>query len=344
MRKIVTVPIFVAMSLVLAALSVSQIVKAEPIPGEKIGMVLMHGKGGTTNRVDNLSYNLKSAGILVETPLMPWSEDRIYDKGYEESMAEIDTYVARLKAAGAKRIFIAGHSIGANAALGYVARREGLSGAILLAYGYAPGTGFARKLRNNTEEARAMIAAGKGEQKFTFYDYGGGNDTAYSSANDLFSWFDPQGPAIIVRNASNVKPNTPVLCIDGSDDWRARCSRIMRQVPNNPMTRVVIVSADHIGTPSAAADTVLSWLRSLQDGTPPTVGEGVKMRMEWRPKEEQAKIKLALLIENIDNLVFRFKASGGCKSRSGKDAVRNHGAIADMAREAKSDSPELAFF
>ena len=102
MRKIVTVPIFVAMSLVLAALSVSQIVKAEPIPGEKIGMVLMHGKGGTTNRVDNLSYNLKSAGILVETPLMPWSEDRIYDKGYEESIAEIDTYVARLTASMTK--------------------------------------------------------------------------------------------------------------------------------------------------------------------------------------------------------------------------------------------------
>ena len=345
MRKIVTVPILVAMSLVLAALSVSQTVKAKIIPGGKIGMVLMHGKGGTTNRVDNLSYNLKSAGILVETPLMPWSEDRIYDKGYEESMAEIDTYVARLKTAGAKKIFIAGHSIGANAALGYAARREGLSGSILLAYGHVPGiAGLATKLWKSTEKARAMITAGKGEQKSTFNDYGGGNDTAYSSANDLFSWFDPQGPVIIVRNASNVKPNTPVLCVDGSKDRRQRCRLIMNRVPNNPQTRTVNVNADHMGTPDAATDTVLSWLRSLQGGTPPTVGEGVKMRMEWRSKEEQTKVKLSNLVENIDNNLVRFKASGNCMNRNGKDAARSHGNIADLARGVESDSPELALF
>ena len=264
MRKMGLVFNFIVMSLTLTMLTACQTVKIDPIPGDQIGMILMHGKGGTTKHVSSLGSALKGAGVLVETPLLPWSENRIYDKGYEESMAEIDTYVARLKAAGAKRIIIAGHSIGANAALGYGARREGLSGVILLAYGHVPGIGgFAKKLRNSTDKARAMIEAGKGDQKATFSDYGGGNDFAHSTANDLFSWFDPDGHATISFNALKVKPNTPVLCVDGSNDPRQRCSRIMSLLPDNPKTRKVMVSAGHKGTPSSSVKEVADWLRAL---------------------------------------------------------------------------------
>jgi len=264
MRKKVLVFSFAAMSLALVALAASQAVMAEPIPGDKIGIVLMHGKGGTINKIDILSYKLKGLGILVETPLMPWSEDRIYDKGYEKSMEEIDTYVARLKAAGAKRIFVAGHSIGANAALGYAARRKGLSGAILLAYGHVPGiTGFARKLSASTDKANAMIMAGKGDEKATFADFGGGNNTAYSTANDLFSWFDPYGPATMNKNGPKVSPNTPVLCVDGEDDKRKRCERIFRFIHENPKNGSVLVDADHVDTPMASFKVVEKWLRAL---------------------------------------------------------------------------------
>jgi len=249
----------------LVALMVYQTVKINPISGEKIGVVLMHGKGGTLKYVSSLGSALNGAGVLVETPLMPWSRDRIYDKGYEESMAEIDTYVARLKAAGAKRIVVAGHSIGANAALGYGARREGLSGVILLAYGHVPGIpGFARKLFESTHRAQTMISAGKGEESAIFKDSGGGNSTATSSANDLFSWFDPRGPAIISKNARKVKPNTPVLCIDGSSDPRQRCNMIMFRLPKNPMNRDMMVNAGHLGTPSSSVKEVIDWLRTLK--------------------------------------------------------------------------------
>ena len=248
----------------LTSMTACQTVKIDPIPGDQIGMVLMHGKGGTPKHVSSLASVLKGAGVLVETPLMPWSEDRIYDKGYEESMAEIDTYVARLKAAGAKRIIVAGHSIGANAALGYAARREGLSGVILLAYGHVPGIGgFARKLSKSTDKARAMIEAGKGDQIATFIDYGGGNDFAHSTANDLFSWFDPNGPATISANSPKVKPNTPVLCVDGSFDKFKRCGMIMRRLPDNPKTATVVVDAGHLDTPSTSVKVVADWLRAL---------------------------------------------------------------------------------
>jgi len=78
---------------------------AEPIAGPRIGALVMHGKGGTpTRHIDALISALKSVGVLVEAPLMPWGKDRIYDRSYEDSLAEIDGYVAKLKAAGAQRI------------------------------------------------------------------------------------------------------------------------------------------------------------------------------------------------------------------------------------------------
>jgi pimeloyl-ACP methyl ester carboxylesterase len=257
--------IIMSVAVALSFLAAYQIAKADSLPGDKVGMVLMHGKGAETDAIWSLGSALRSAGVLVEMPLMPWSRERIYDKGYEESMAEIDTYVARLRKKGATRIIVGGHSLGANAALGYGARRDGLSGVVLLAYGHVPGkAGFARKLSKSTNRAQKMIAAGKGEETASFQDSNqsrGGFVT--SSANDLLSWFDPNGPAVIGTNAPKVKPNTPVLCIDGSDDRWNRCASILRLVPTHAKNKKVMVDADHVGTPDASMTTVSDWLRAL---------------------------------------------------------------------------------
>lgn len=83
--------------------------------------------------IGKLASALKGAGFLVVAPDMPWSRSRGFDKTYEETMAEIDDAVERLKEAGATKIVVGGHSIGANAALGYGARREGLAGVTVIA-------------------------------------------------------------------------------------------------------------------------------------------------------------------------------------------------------------------
>ncbi len=85
---------------------------------------MLHGKGGTpTTGIEGLHESLKKSGALVEAPELPWSARRIYDATYDQAMDEIDASVEKLKKAGAKKIAVIGHSLGANAAIGYAARR-----------------------------------------------------------------------------------------------------------------------------------------------------------------------------------------------------------------------------
>ncbi len=91
-----------------------------------LGVVLLHGKGGTpTSMIEGLNESLRKEGALVDAPELPWSARRIYDATYEQAMTEIDAAVERLKLAGAKNIAVIGHSLGANAAIGYAARSAG---------------------------------------------------------------------------------------------------------------------------------------------------------------------------------------------------------------------------
>jgi len=87
------------------------------VAGEKIGVVLMHGKNRTASEkspIAKFAYALEVADFIV---------------------AEIDRAVANLKDKGASKIVVGGHSLGANAALGCGARREGLAGILAIAPG-----------------------------------------------------------------------------------------------------------------------------------------------------------------------------------------------------------------
>ena len=108
------IKVFLAIALFLGALS--------PLgagAAEKIGVLLLHGKAHGNKSISHLSGKLESAGFLVEMPSStPWSPNRIYDRTYLETLKELDAAVDKLKAAGATRVVVGGHSIGANVALG----------------------------------------------------------------------------------------------------------------------------------------------------------------------------------------------------------------------------------
>ena len=240
---------------------------AGPLDGKEIGVVLMHGKGGRTKLIDGLAGALRSAGARVETPLMPWSRDRIYDRTYDDSMKEIDAAVERLKAAGAKRIVVAGHSMGANASLGYGARRDGLAAVVLLAYGHVPSNNF---FRNNfgadVARAKALIDAGKGAERGEYPDLNQGERFTRTVRADVFwSWFAPDGPASDRNNAQNIRPGVPVLWVSADSDRVSDYGRrlIWDRLPGNPKNRFEVISSNHVRTPEDAKEIVVEWLSKL---------------------------------------------------------------------------------
>lgn len=162
--------------LTVAALSAAFSLPAQPASTGGLGVVLMHGKGGAcvpSTPCGRLKDALESKGYLVAAPVMPRGRGRIYDKDYEASMQEIAGLVAELKAKGAERVVLAGHSLGGNAALGYAVSRVGIAGLISLATGHQLENHFLKQqgLGEAVAKAKAMIDAGKGDEIDAFADF-----------------------------------------------------------------------------------------------------------------------------------------------------------------------------
>lgn len=231
-----------------------------------VGVVFMHGKWGgpaPTSPVGKLKAALEEAGFEVVTPAMPWSRKRYLEKGYDESMGEIDEAVATLKSRGVTKIVVGGHSMGANAAIGYGARRDGLAGVLAVAPGHVPDR-LADKFAADVSKAKSMIADGKGAETAAFTDSNQGTyKEIQASAEDYLSWFDPKGPAVMPDSAKQLK--APLFWIIGEDDTllKAGESYAYGQAPTNPKNAYVVIDANHMNTPIKGAGDIIKWLKSL---------------------------------------------------------------------------------
>ena len=96
-----------------------------------------------------------------------------------------------------------GHSVGANAAIGYGARREGLGGILTIAAGHIPEVpGFQKRIGNDYRRAKEMVDNGKGGKEDDFKDFNQGKTSDVNAkAKDYRSWYDPNGPAVIPTNS-----------------------------------------------------------------------------------------------------------------------------------------------
>lgn len=238
---------------------------------DRIGIVLMHGKGSTAlpkSPVGKLARALEAEGFLVATPDMPWSKTRNLALGYEESMTEIDAAAESLKQQGATRIVVGGHSMGANAALGYGARREGLAGVMALAAGHVPDVeGYQKRLEHDWKRAAAMVAKGEGDRVAPFIDYDQNRKfTINAKARDYLSWFAPDGPAAFPKNAAGLKPGTPLLWVVGTQDFmfkRGERYAYARAPAHRNSLYLVIEGGGHIDSVETATPQIIAWLKGL---------------------------------------------------------------------------------
>lgn len=239
--------------------------KLDNARAETLGVVLLHGKQGGPAQLQRLGDAIAQAGFLTAAPEMCWSRARIYDRIYLDCLEDIDLAVKQLATRGATSIVILGMSLGGNAALAYGARHSELRGIIALAPAHA--VEFLRKnprIAHSIAQAEAMVAAGHGEHRAMFADANTGVEfQVNTTANIYLSFFGQNSPAMMSDNAERLK--APLLAVSGNDDATQRSiPYVFARAPDNPNNQRVTVSADHRGTPKAAQQVVLEWLRALK--------------------------------------------------------------------------------
>ena len=231
-----------------------------------LGVVFLHGKGVWAGAFDGgIPAELEADGAVAAAPEMPWSISRMYGATYEEAMREIDAAVAGLKGKGATRIVIIGHSLGANAAIGYAARRHGVAAVVALSPGHLPETAEMRAhTADAIADARGLVAAGEMSRRIWPDRIQGIPTLARATPAIYLSMFDPDGPAVIPRNAAALH-GVPLLWVVGRFDpifARGRDYAFSR-APGNPKSRYIEVSAGHLAAPWVARSQVVEWLKSL---------------------------------------------------------------------------------
>jgi pimeloyl-ACP methyl ester carboxylesterase len=231
------------------------------------GIVYLHGKGAWPGALDGgILSSLADEGALVATPEMPWSFHRKYGATYEQAMAEIDTVIAGLKAKGATRIVVIGHSLGANAAIGYAAHHHELAAVVALAPGHLPEADELRSYtRDAIAQAKELVAAGQGDVPQRFPDMAQGIPLMATATPTVYlSMFDPDGPAVIPKNAAAMAP-VPLLWVVGRLDPidRRGPEYAFSAAAKNPKSKYVEVFAGHLTTPLVARKQVVEWINSL---------------------------------------------------------------------------------
>ena len=234
-----------------------------------VGVVLLHGKGGFPSHqtLTGLAGKLRDSGFIVTAPEMPYSKNRTYDKSYQDTMLEIDDAVADLKKNGAMKIFVAGHSLGANVALHY-AIGTSVDGVIAIAPGHNPEAKIMRtKLGADVERAKKMVNGGQGNKVSRFDDINQGKVSSVATTAIIYlSWFDPDGQAVMSKNAAALKPGTALLWVIGTKDplYKTGTSNVFDKAPPNPKNKYIVVDSDHLGTPADAAGEIVNWLNTFK--------------------------------------------------------------------------------
>lgn len=242
---------------------------AQEIPPSKIGIVVMHGKGGSPTRlVNEMAASLQEKGYLVTNLEMPWSKKRDYDVDATTALKEVEKALEDLRAKGAEKLFVSGHSQGGLFALcvgGYLVA----DGIITIAPGGNVGNAtFREKLGNYVEEARSLIEKGKSDEKITLFDFEGAKGTypVVTTPRIYISWFDPEGMMNQEKAIKKLNPKNPVLFIAPKHDYPGLLKvkqSMFSELPKHPYTKLYEPNADHVGAPSASTDEIVTWITKV---------------------------------------------------------------------------------
>lgn len=245
-------------------------------PAERIGVLMLHGKSPGSNQDPNFSpmkSALEGEGWLVAFPDMPWSRTRYLDGHWDKAMGEMTAHVKSLQEQGATRIVLMGHSLGVPAAMSFAARGGVVHGLVLLAPGHVPRGYYTvprlKAVRDSIDEARALVAAGKGDETQSFNDINQGRQQpVIATPKNFLSYFDPNSDADMGVTAPRIPANVPVLTAIGEDDPLFKFVRTyyVDKLPANAKSQFLEVKGGHLDTPNQARDQIVAWIKSAVAG------------------------------------------------------------------------------
>jgi pimeloyl-ACP methyl ester carboxylesterase len=240
---------------------------ALPAAADGTAIILMHGKDSTQrprSPVGRLAEILEG-DLKVAIPEMPWVRGNEMNGTLKDAFATLDGLVARLRAGGATKIVVGGHSMGAAGALAYPAARPGIAGVLMMAPGHRPDV-YAPKNGDALEQARSLVANGKPDTLVNVFDINTGKrgyrDVRVDSA---LSFFDPDGPMVMQNSAPKLPSGVPVLLIIGQDDAQHPRMKelVFEKLPSNPKSAYVVVEGGHRATPMKGRNEIREWLSGL---------------------------------------------------------------------------------
>lgn len=232
-------------------------------------VVALHGKWGKPP--GPLAASFEAAGVRVVSPAMTWSRERLYDVDYASALQEVHVLVLKLRSEGANTVVLAGHSLGANAAIAYAARYGDVDAMMIFAPGHLPEVQYrAGQTHASLRAARERRDIGQGEQRdFEFTDFNSGDRKRQivSSAVVFLSFYEPQGLANMSESAAQVRVSIPVLYAGTTQDpihrWGQGPRYIYDRLPMHRKSVYLESAASHIDVPQAVTAAALAFLAEL---------------------------------------------------------------------------------
>jgi pimeloyl-ACP methyl ester carboxylesterase len=263
-RGLARVALAVAVVLALAAPAAAQ---------GTVGVILMHGKQGSPNTpgLRDIASKAESAGMKVVVPSMPWGTG-----GWEkinvtpdQVFAMIDGYASQLRAHGAQRIVVGGHSLGANVALAYAVARQNVAGVVMAAPGHSPVGSYRSSpaIKDSIDQAAQLVKSGQAGQPFSGLDENQGSSIRMSTTAGVYAaWLNPRGQVSMPVQAPLLPASIPVMVIIGTKDpgYGYMENSVYKPAAKNPYSKFLVIDGgDHRNTDQAASQRIVDWIKGL---------------------------------------------------------------------------------
>ena len=251
--------------LFLGTLLAGRSARAQAGPKPQVGIVLLHGIGATGASMEPLAARWRAAGWRVATPDLPYGGPAAFSRPVGEADRIVRRELQRLRSEGAQKLVLAGFSLGGFFAA-RIAGREPVDALVAIA---PNGGADMKKLDDELQRARQLIAQGRGDQPTPMQDAAVVGDERYelpaAVPSAYVTWFDPQGEMNWRRVWQGLKPGMPVLLVVPTRDLanlRAVKRELWQGLPPHPANRLYEPRSDHLGAPMAAADESVRWIRA----------------------------------------------------------------------------------